>query len=121
MASKNEIDALAQGANVIAREAKRISGRFSRRIPGTIHVEKSFDGTVSVVAGGPAAPNAIMFETLGARHPLFAHGPRGTDGWRHWYTQPYRPFLEEAAQRAAQDACNKFADEIIPDLLDAWK
>lgn len=111
-----ESTGLIKAAREIAKEAKLISGRFSRRIPRSIRVSLDSRG-VNVQAGGPSAPQARMFETPGARHPLFAHGPRGTDGWRHWYTQPYRPFLEQAAEARGQDACEVYADEVIPELL----
>lgn len=121
---------LAAAADVIARAAKRITrempvrwtpGPGSRKIPRTIDSYLTADfgegRTIAYVsaggAGGLEAPNAYMFETKGARHPLFAHGPKGTDGWLNWYTQPYRPFLEEAAERAGQDACERYADVAI--------
>jgi len=121
---------LREAAKVIAREAKEIvrarpnSTREytgSRKIPRTIdsYLTAGFapDRTIAYVSaggtGGMEAPNAWMFETKGARHPLFAHGPPGTDGWLNWYTQPFFPFLEEAAERAGQDACEKYADIAI--------
>jgi hypothetical protein len=54
-----------------------------------------------------------MFETYGARHPLFAHGPRGTDGWKNWYDQPYRPFMEEGVEASLNEAAETFADTAI--------
>ena len=121
---------LREAAKVIAKRAKRITrtmrvkwtpGPGSRKIPKTIdsYLAAGFgEGrTIAYVsaggAGGLEAPNAYMFETKGARHPLFAHGPPGTDGWLNWYTQPYRPFLEEAAEQAGQEACEKYADIAI--------
>lgn len=121
---------LSAAATVIARAAIRITrampvrwtpGPGSRSIPPTINSYLTADfgegRTIAYVsAGGPgglAAPAAYMFETPGARHPLFAHGPPGTDGWLNWYTQPYRPFLEEAAEQAGQTACEVYADTAI--------
>lgn len=114
---------LSAAAAVIARRAKAITrtmpvrwtpGPGSRKIPRTIdsYLTANFgEGrTIAYVsaggAGGLEAPNAYMFETQGARHPLF--GDKS-----HWYTQPYRPFLEEAADQAGQDACETYADIAI--------
>jgi hypothetical protein len=87
----------------------------SKKIPGTV---KSYvrGGVGYINAGGPGgrtAPNAYMFETYGARHPLFAHGPRGTDGWKNWYDQPYRPFMEEGVEASLNEAAETFADTAI--------
>jgi hypothetical protein len=112
--------ALKLGCETLARMAWKITTAMpSEKIPPTIRAVVR-GGIGYVNAGGPGgkeAPNAAMFETLNARHPLFAHGPRGTDGWRHWYVQPYRPFLEEAWEVAGQDACDVYADNLIA----AWK
>jgi len=121
---------LRAAAGVIARKAKEIvrarpnSTRpyiGSKKIPPSIqsYLTAGFSEarTIAYVsAGGPGgqqAPNAYMFETKGARHPLFAHGPPGTDGWLNWYDQPFFPFLEEAAEQAGQDACERYADIAI--------
>ena len=121
---------LREAAKVIARAIKQAArempvkwtpGPGSRKIPRTVdsYLAAGFgEGrTIAYVsaggAGGLEAPNAYMFETKGARHPLFAHGPPGTDGWLNWYTQPYRPFMEEGAEKSAQDACEKYADIAI--------
>ena len=121
---------LRAAAKVIATAAKKIvrerpnstrSYIGSKKIPPTIksYLTAGFgpDRTIAYVsaggAGGLEAPNAYMFETKGARHPLFAHGPPGTDGWLNWYDQPFFPFLEEAAEAAGQDACEKYADIAI--------
>src|SRR5580700_10862640 len=52
---------------------------------------------------------------INARHPLFAHGPRGTDGWLNWFNTNQRHperthFMEKAAEDAVQLAAEKFAD-----------
>ena len=107
---------LEKAAEVIRDKAKEITTAMpSKKIPPTI-ISYVRGGVAYVNAGGPGgqdAPNAYMFEEYGARHPLFAHGPRGTDGWRHWYEQPYRPFLEEAAEAAGQEAADVYADVAI--------
>lgn len=107
---------LAVAAATIRDKIKQVAAAMpSKKIPPTL---RSYvrGGIGYVAAGGPqgrTAPNAAMFETEGARHPLFAHGPKGTDGWRNWYDQPYRPFMEEGAEISAQDAAEKFADTAI--------
>jgi hypothetical protein len=108
-------EGIAAGAALIRDKAKVISGTFSKKIPPTIisYVRNNIGYVNAGGPGGQVAPNAYMFETLGARHPLFAHGPRGTDGWRHWYDQPYRPFLEDAAEAVGQEAAEAYADVAI--------
>lgn len=78
----------------------------SKKIPPTVRSYVRM-GVGYVSAGGPGgrvAPNAYMFETPGARHPYFAR----VGSWRYlhhpWYTQPYRPFMEEGAAIAHGDA-----------------
>jgi hypothetical protein len=100
---------LARAAEIIADKAKEITTAMpSKKIPPTI---RSFirAGIAYVSAGGTGgqeAPNAYMFETEGARHPLFGNK-------RHWYDQPFRPFLEEAAEIAGDDAAEAYADITI--------
>ena len=50
-------------AEIIARDAREISGRWSRRIPGSVKVSVSADGKpATITAGGEAAPVAYTFE-----------------------------------------------------------
>lgn len=111
-----DIAGLKRAAELIKEAAKGTAGAIpSKKIPPTI-IAYVRGGIGYVNAGGPGgktAPNAYMFEELGARHPLFAHGPKGTDGWRHWYDQPYRPFLEEAAEAVGDKAAEVYADTAI--------
>lgn len=105
---------LKEAAEVIAVAARSISGSFSKRIPGSIKIT---GGTTQVYiqAGGEEAPNAKPFE-YGEWHPVYAHGPRS--GWA-WAKQPKRPFLEEAADTAADAAAEAFSavlDDWIADL-----
>lgn len=105
-------EGLRAAAETIADAARAISGRFSRRIPASIRVTVA-GKSAAVKAGGrkgELAPNAAMFETPGARHPLF--GDKS-----HWYFQPHRPFLEEAAQARGDKAAEEYADAVI----DSWK
>lgn len=111
-----DVAGIAAAAALIADKAKEITAAMpSKKIPKTI-ISYVRGGIGYINAGGPggrSAPNAYMFETPGARHPLFAHGPRGTDGWRHWYDQPYRPFLEDAAEISGQAAADVYAEVAI--------
>jgi hypothetical protein len=104
---------LKEAAQVIADETENITRTFSRRIPLSVRVRGGARG-VRIVAGGDEAPNAYPFET-GARHPLFAVGPRGTGRWQWWYPQPHRPYLEEAARAKLEEAAEKFAE-----VIDDW-
>jgi hypothetical protein len=87
----------------------------SKKIPPTVKgfVRAKVGYVQAGGQGGKQAPNAAMFETPGARHPLFAKGPRGTDGWKHWYDQPFRPFMEEAVVAALDEAADVYADTAI--------
>lgn len=116
ISSDAQTEGLRRAAIIIQDEAWRITremplnsgGVGSKKIPPTINYYLRL-GAAYVSAGGPggkAAPNAAMFETPGARHPLF--GDR-----KHWYVQPYRPFLEEAADNAGQEAEEAYADGCI--------
>ena len=111
-----DVAGLKRAAAIIAEAAKVTASEIpSKKIPPTIrsYVRAGIGYVTAGGTGGQEAPNAYMFETIGARHPLFAHGPRGTDGWKHWYDQPYRPFLEDAAEIAASQAADAYADAAI--------
>jgi hypothetical protein len=106
---------LRAAGNIIAEDA-RSRASFSTKIPGSIKVRVSA-ATVSIVAGGPKAPDAAPYENEGNegdfRHPLF--GDR-----EHWYSQKARPFLHPAvehgraaAQAAAIDALDKAVKEVV--------
>jgi hypothetical protein len=84
----------------------------SKKIPPTL---KSYvRGEVGYInaggTGGSEAMNAYMFETPGARHPLFGNR-------KHWYGQEYRPFMEEAAEEFGDEAAQIYADAAI----EVWK
>jgi hypothetical protein len=115
---------LREAAEIIANAARGISGKFSKRIPASI---KIIGGTAGmwITAGGPdgkEAPNAYPFED-GVRHPLFGLAGDGRPGDRahgdpkkgHWYPQPKRPFLEEAAEATAEEAAEAFSA-----VIDDW-
>jgi hypothetical protein len=102
---------LEEAAEIVAEKAREISSGFSRRIPLSVRV-RTYRGTTYVEAGGPTAPNAFPFDPppgqVPSRHPLFGNR-------KHWYNQPYRPFLEEAAEEAADKAAEAYAK-----VVDDW-
>src|SRR5580765_1227530 len=79
----------------------------SKKIPPTVRSYlRTGIGYVSAGGtGGRVAPNAYMFEEYGARHPLFGNK-------RHWYDQPYRPFMEEGVEVSLDEAAEAFADAV---------
>ena len=95
---------LANAAGLVAKAAKKISAGFSARTAASIHVT-SGPNAAYVIAGGDSAPMAYPFE-FGTRHPVFGHGPRSS--W-HWAAQPHRPFLDEAAEAAADEAAEELS------------
>jgi hypothetical protein len=111
---ESERKRLEAAAEIVATQAREISSKFSRRIPLSVRVKTygNVNETTYVEAGGPEAPQAYPFDpvTPPSRHPLL--GDR-----EHWYDQPYRPFLEEAAEMAADKAAEEFA-KVIDDWCD---
>lgn len=102
-------EGLKKAAKVIESAVRRKAEAMgSQKIPPTVtsYVRAGVGYVAAGGAGGLEAPNAAMFETPGARHPLF-----GDD--HHWYTQPYRPFMEEGAEEAGDEAAQVYADEAI--------
>ncbi len=88
-----------------AKAARAISAGFSRRIPAATGVFGDVAG-VAVVTDGAVAPNAAPFE-FAERHPLF--GDR-----EHWYPQPHRPYMDEAAVAAYGAGLNEYAKILDP-------
>lgn len=114
--------ALRKAAKVIADEAIRRALHIALKYP-TGKTAKSVQTRVYasaskavISAGGPAAPMANMFEKEGSRHPVFANRHKTRAEWT-WTGQPYRPFLEEAAEVKADEAMKVFADDIIDKML----
>lgn len=89
-------ESVIRAAEIYADQAKRNAARYSRRIPAATHVEGSAEQVAYVVTDGNAAPNAAPFE-FGERHPLF--GNRG-----HWYKQPTRAYMSNAANSKTTQA-----------------
>lgn len=106
---------LRQAAEIIADDARLRSSRWSRRVPRSVRIQGG-TSAVTVVAGGPAAPQAYTMEGtntgLPRRHPVFAHGPR--DKWT-WVAQTPRPFMAEAIDAKAEEAFREFAK-----VIDDW-
>lgn len=113
---------LAKAAQDIADGIKARSAEFSKKIPPSVHVGQGTAVTATVYA---TAPNAYPIET-GARHPLFARGPKpasnndpaakGT-GWDHWYPMEKILFMEEGAARALDKAAEDYGFSEINDWL----
>lgn len=108
---ESERKRLEEAAEIVAEKAREISSGFSRRIPLSIRVA-TYNGRTYVEGGGPTAPNAFPFDPppgeVPSRHPLFGNRKR-------WYSQPYRPFLEQAAEEAVDKAA-----EVYSKVIDDW-
>jgi hypothetical protein len=100
---------LRQAADLIAADAKRRAGVWSRRIPGSFTVTVTGDVAL-ITAGGPPAPMAYTFEAPegppGVWHPVFAYQER--KNWT-WVRQDPRPFLGPAADAMAGAAMIQYA------------
>jgi hypothetical protein len=72
----------------------------------------TYQGRTYVEGGGDIAPNAYPFDPppgrVPSRHPLF-------NNRKHWYNQPYRPFLEESADEAIDRAAVEYSK-----VIDDW-
>lgn len=102
---------LKAAGNIVADDAKRRAS-WSHRIPGSIRVTGGAT-SVSVRAGGEAAPDAYPWEAPDGRpvrHPTFGHGP-----WTAQTPRPYlRPALEANADRVAGEV-TKVLDDFLYD------
>ena len=90
---------LRAAGELVASDARSRSS-WSHRIPGSIKVRTS-GATVSVIAGGHAAPDAVPYEHRGLdgtfRHPLFGNREL-------WFNQQARPFLTPALRANIEPA-----------------
>lgn len=106
---------LRSAAEIVARDARARSGRWSRRVPGSVRLQGG-RRSVTIVAGGPAAPQAYTMEgrKSGApiAHPVYGDGPRDT--WT-WVKQVPRPFLKEAIDSQQDRMLAEFAN-----VIDDW-
>lgn len=94
---------LREAGLIVAEEAKKIIEPHSKKIPRTIKVRVS-GASVAVVAGGPNAPTAALFElgntggkgsASASRNGVFRHPVFGNR--EQWVNQPMHPFLAPAA------------------------
>ena len=92
------IERLREASQIVADDAKRRSARWSRRVPLSVRLQGG-RRSVTIVAGGPAAPQAYTMEgkNSGApvNHPVYGRPDRPRKSWT-WVAQPPRPFLREA-------------------------
>lgn len=105
--------ALKAAAEVIAERARELSGMFSQRIPAVIKVYLGPGSTEAFISAGSRGGewgwepiHAWMFEEPHdgkvPKHPLFGNR-------KLWYYQPYRPYMEVAAETASGDAVELYA------------
>src|SRR5260221_390511 len=125
---------LRDAAQIVADDAKLRSARWSRRVPLSIRLMGGAR-SVTIVAGGRAAPQAYTMEGYPSgrpiSHPVYGRGPSrrgvpvGTDprtgkiiydppGWT-WVKQVPRPFLREAIDSKATEMTEAFAK-----VIDDW-
>lgn len=109
---------LSEAAGLIAAEARRISGKWSTRIPGSIKVSVSPDGrSATITAGGPEAPAAYPAEGRSngrpVNHPVYGRADRSRREWTWRAWSPPRPFMVQALDATIDKAANKWADELI--------
>jgi hypothetical protein len=116
MAARPELTArLRSAAEIVAADARLRSARWSRRVPLSVRLQGGAR-SVTIVAGGQAAPQAYTMEgkKSGApiAHPVFASGPR--ENWT-WVKQTPRPFLAEAIDSKQDEMLSEFAK-----VVDDW-
>ncbi len=96
---------LREAAQIVADDAKLRSARWSRRVPLSVRLMGGAR-SVTIVAGGPAAPQAYTMEgrRSGApiAHPVYGRNDRPRSDWT-WVKQPPRPFLMEAIDSKANE------------------
>jgi len=91
--SGNSRDGVLAAAAVFAEKARANAAKFSTRIPAATFVKAVDEQQALVMTAGNEAPNAAPFE-FRERHPLW--GDR-----KHWYAQPLRAYMSNAARNAA--------------------
>jgi hypothetical protein len=89
--------ALIESATIVAEEAKKVSARFSTRIPAATRVVSDSRG-VAVVTDGTLAPSARPNE-FGLRHPVFGN----REVWRRI---PFRPYMLEARDKKMDEVAD---------------
>ena len=108
---------LRAAAEIIAQDARRRSARWSRRVPTSVRLQGGAR-SVTIVAGGRAAPQAYTMEgrRSGAAiaHPVYGRPDRTRKEWT-WVKQLPRPFLREAIDAKSDQALAEFAK-----VIDDW-
>ena len=106
---------LQRAAEPVAEFARQSSARWSRRVPASVKIAGGVS-RVTIVAGGPSAPQAYTMEGHATgrpvSHPVYGHGPRNT--W-HWVKQTPRPFMREAIDAKQDEMVRIFAG-----VVDDW-
>lgn len=102
---------LKAAAKVIRDQAAVNASAFSRRIPVSMTIESDGPEDVHIEQHREIAPNGYPFE-YGVWHPL--NRPK-TDPRKHWYKQPYRPFIETAMREKLDEAVDVYAK-----VVDDW-
>ena len=101
MVDKNLERKIMEGAEIVAKEAKRIASSFSRRTAAATRASSDSIG-IKVETDSSEAPMARPFQD-GLRHPLF--GDR-----EHWYPQPYHPYMSLAWEIKKKEMERKMAE-----------
>jgi len=102
---------LREAARIVADDAKLRSARWSRRVPLSVRLMGGAR-SVTIVAGGPSAPQAYTMEgTRTGRpiaHPVYGRSDRPRSEWT-WVKQPPRPFLREAIEAKSNERVDVFS------------
>lgn len=103
-----------KAAEAIAEGIRARAAQFSKKIPPGVHVGQGSATHATVYA---SIEPGYAIET-GARHPLFARGPKGSGGgWDHWYPTKQILFMEEGAAAALDKAAEDYGYGEIDDWL----
>ena len=114
---EDEIKRVKEAAEIVADAVRSVASNFSRKIPGSVVIKGDENGYY-IRAGGPVAPNAYPFDP--PDNPPVYHPNRAAKGskrYEHskWFPQPYRPFLEQAAEISIDKAT-----EALAKVIDDW-
>ena len=114
MADAALVARLREAAEIVAEDARIRSARWSRRVPLSVRLQGGAR-SVTIVAGGPQAPQAYTMEgTRTGRpiaHPVYGRHDRPRSKWT-WVKQPPRPFLLEAVTAKSTEMTLAFAQVI---------
>jgi hypothetical protein len=99
-------DRMRRAGLLVAAEARRLAGAWSKQIPPEISVRAYVNKAIITSQVGPSYPN----EMPRVRHPVF--GPTLRNPRPGWVTNAHRPFLAPAAAAKADDATREIAKTI---------